>query len=335
MKISEIYSKHYIIVRLSNFILVFIAILIINFFIPRMMPGNFAQIYLAQLQESTAGLNINTKYLEQEINSMFGLNKPLFDQFLIYLRNVFSIHPNFGPSFEYYPEPAWNVVLQAAPWTLLLIGTSQLIAWSTGVFVGVYSAVHKSNVINRIFKPIYVFMLTIPPFWLGMIFIFVFAIELKVLPAGLAHSAHFTAYSVFLHLILPMSVVIIATFPSHVIVIRNSALEVLSSNYVMAMKAQGLSNGLFLKRVIKNSFLPSITQFFMSLGWLIGGIYVVEYTFSYPGMGTVIANAVFSLDYPVLQAALFLTTLGVLIANLCADFIYPLIDPRVSYASVR
>lgn len=299
------------------------------------MPGNFAEIYIAQLQKETAGLNINVKYLEAEINSMFGLNQPLYDQFIVYLRNVLSFNPYFGPSFEYYPESAWNVVLAAAPWTLLLIGTSQLIAWTCGIFVGVYSAVHKSSVINRILKPFYVFMLTIPGFWLGMIFIFVFAIELRVLPAGLAHSAHFTAYSVFLHLILPMSVLIFSSFPSHVIVIRNSALEVLSSNYVMAMKAEGLSQGLFLKRVIRNSFLPSITQFFMSLGWLIGGVYVIEYTFSYPGMGTVIANAVFSLDYPVLQAALYLTTLGVLIANLCADFVYPLIDPRVSYSSTR
>lgn len=295
------------------------------------MPGNFALYYYsALLQDSGGTLSARAAYIE--IEKLFNLNKPLYEQFFIYLHQLFSIPPNFGPSFEYYPISAWSIVFNALKWTLLLLGTSQLISWTLGIFLGVYLALKKGKIIDRILQPVLVFMLTIPPFWLGIILILVFAVTLKVLPPTGAYGVYPTPSSIFIHLILPMSVIIVATLPSHTIVIRNSALEVLSSDLALASIAQGLKRRTLIIRIIRNSILPSLTQLFLSLGWLFGGIYTVEYTFSYPGVGTVIANAVYSRDYSVLEAALFVTALAIIVSNLIADLIYPLLDPRVSYA---
>ncbi|ADB86659.1 ABC transporter permease [Saccharolobus islandicus] len=330
MNLSNKYTKKYPIRRITNAIIVFLVIVILNFLLPRLMPGNFALYYYSALLQDSGG-TISAKEAYIQIEKLFNLNRPLYIQFLIYLHQVFSFPPNFGPSFEYYPIPAWDIVFSALKWTLLLLGTSQLIAWTLGIFLGVYLALNKDRIIDRILQPALIFMLSIPPFWLGIIMIIIFAIILRVLPPTGAYGIYPTPISVLKHLVLPMSVIVLATLPSHTIVIRNSALEVLSSDFAFASIAQGLKRRTLIIKIIRNSILPSLTQLFLSLGWLFGGIYTVEYTFSYPGVGTVIANAVYARDYPVLEAALFITALAIIISNLAADLIYPLVDPRVSY----
>jgi peptide/nickel transport system permease protein len=246
---------------------------------------------------------------------------------------IFSFPPSFGKSFQFYPTAAWNIVFYSARWTLLLLGLSQALSWGFGVLVGAYMGLHKGAKVDRVLHPIMIFMLTIPPFWLGLMFIFLFAIDLRILPPVGAYDLTPTLPSILLHLVLPVSVLVISNLPEYAIVFRNTVLEVLSSDFIMAIKAQGLRRTTFYSALIRNSMLPTLTQLFLSLGTLMGGIYTVEYTFSYPGMGTVIATAVFSRDFPVLEAALFLTALAIIIFNLFADLIYPLIDPRISYVS--
>lgn len=329
LSLKNKYTKKYLAKRLSNTVIVFFVILVINFIIPRLMPGNFAVTYALQIVKEHPGDSFRVIY--DKISALFGLNEPIYIQFIHYLKDVISISPNFGPSFQSYPVSSWVVVALAVKWTILLLGTSQIIAWGSGIFIGIKMAEKKGKFMDKVLQPAFYALNTIPTFWLGLIFIFIFAIELRVLPPAGAYGSSETISSVLIHMILPLAVLVILSLPSHALVIRGAALEVLSSDFVNVSVAQGLSNRTIYRTVFKNSLLPSLTQLFLSVGYLIGGVITLEYTFSYPGMGTVIAQAVLSEDYPVLQAALFIVALVVLLSNLCADLIYPLIDPRVSY----
>lgn len=298
------------------------------------MPGSFVQTYADIIQSQRKDVPVQT--IVAELERTFGKPEPLPIAFVQYMKEVLlSFPPNFGPSFEYYPIPAWTIVLDALKWTLLLLGLSQIIAWGASIFIGVYLALHKNHLVDRILQPQFYFLNSIPIFWLALMFIFLFAVgfPFKIFPAVGAYDVFPTPASVLWHLILPLSVIIIASLPSHVMVIRSAAIDVIGSDFVQASKAMGLSNRRMIMRVLRNSLIPSLTQVFLSVGYLIGGILTVELAFSYPGIGTVVENAVLYQDFPVAQAAFYVITIVVLLSNLAADLLYPLIDPRVSYAS--
>ena len=295
-----------------------------------MMPGNFVDTYASII---SGAHHLPYADVLHRLELVFGKPLPLPVEFANYMKQIFlSFPPNFGPSFQYYPLSAWTIVFIALQWTLLLLGLSQAIGWVMSVFIGVYLALHKNKFVDRLLQPALYFLNSIPAFWLGLMFIFIFALDLKLLPPGQAYSVLPTPWTVFVHLILPLSVIIITSIPSHILVIRSAAIDIIGSDFVAATKAQGLSNRRLIIRVMRNSLIPSLTQVFLSIGYLIGGIITVEYTFSYPGMGTIIAQSVAIEDFPVMQAAFYVITIVVLLSNLAADLIYPLIDPRVSYA---
>jgi peptide/nickel transport system permease protein len=298
------------------------------------MPGSFIQTYADIIQSQRK--NVPAAQIVAELERTFGKPEPLPIAFVQYMKAVLlSFPPNFGPSFEYYPISAWTIVLSSLKWTLLLLGLSQVIAWGASIFLGVYLALHKNKLVDRILQPQFYFLNSIPVFWLALMFIFLFAVgfPFKIFPAVGAYDVLPTPVSVLWHLILPLSVIIIASLPSHVMVIRSAAIDVIGSDFVQASKAMGLSNRRLVMRVLRNSLIPSLTQVFLSVGYLIGGILTVELAFSYPGIGTVVENAVLYQDFPVAQAAFYVITVVVLLSNLAADLLYPLIDPRVSYAS--
>ena len=327
--LSRKYTKRYLARRIVNMLLVLFVVLALNFILPRLMPGNFIQIFVQSLEREHPGANVQV--ISQRIEALYGINLPYWAQFLHYIQQIISFTPNFGPSFAYYPTSSWFIVTYALEWTLILLGTSQAISWVIGIFLGTYMAMHKDKTVDRVLQPGLYFLNTIPPFWLGLIFILVFAIDLRILPASGAYQVTPDLVGVITHMILPTAVIIAVTLPSHALVVRGVTLEVLSSDFVTVSKAQGLRWRTFYGRVLRNSMLPSLTNLFLSVGFLIGGIFTVEYTFSYPGMGTVIATAIFNEDYPVIQASLYVTTLVVLLCNLAADLLYPIVDPRVSY----
>ena len=294
------------------------------------MPGNFIDTYVAELAANNVrGVNIQT--LTQQLQSLFGTNQPLYVQFYIYLRDVLKFPPNFGPSFEYYPIPAWSIVAQASKWTFLLLVVSQVPAWFGGVFIGAHLAKRKGAKVDKVSLPFFWFLNSFPTFFYGIILIIFFSIDLRILPSSGAYSSTPGIESISIHMILPVVSLILAYMPIYAIVARSAAMDVMSSDFALSMKAQGLSSKIFIRKVIRNSVLPTLTQLFLTIGILIGNIFVVEYTFSYPGIGTIIADAIFSHDFPVLQASLYVAALVVLLGNLVADFLYPILDPRVSY----
>jgi len=331
MRLRDRYTRKYIVSRLGSLFGILIAVLVINFLLPHLLPGSFLETY-ASIISGAHHLPYDQVY--QRLVRIFGAPQALPVAFVQYMRQIlFTFPPNFGPSFQYFPLPAWNIVLDALKWTLLLLGTSQAIAWGTSVFIGVYLALHKDRWVDRVLQPALYFLNSIPAFWLGLMFIFIFALDLKLLPPALAFQGSPNIESVLIHMALPLAVLVITSAPSHIVVIRSVAIDVMGSDFIAATKAQGLSNRRVLVRLMRNSLIPSVTQMFLSVGYLIGGVITVEYTFSYPGMGTIIAQAVMLEDFPIMQAAFYVVTLVVLFSNLAADLIYPMIDPRVSYAA--
>ncbi len=328
-KIKSRYSLSYLARRIGSTVIVFFVVLVLIFILPHLMPGNYVELYIEQLERQHPGVQANM--IKQRLDALYGVNLPLWDQFVIYVKNIFSVSPNFGYSFAYYPTSAWTVVGFGLKWTLLLLGTSQAVSWTIGIFLGTWLSSKKGKFIDRIGQPTGYFVSSMPSFWVAMIAILVFAVYLGIFPAAGAYDLYPTPWSIFTHMLLPMGVIVFVTLPGHTLVIRSAAIEALGSDFVKVLKAQGFHTSTIIRRVMKNAFLPSITNLMLNIGYLIGGIFTVEITFSYPGMGYIIANAVLSDDYPVIEAALYLTTLVILLANLAADLLYPLIDPRVSY----
>lgn len=310
-----------------------VVVLVLNFIIPHLTPGSFVETYAEQVASQH---HLPYYQVLARMEAVFGKPEPLPLAFAQYMRQIlFNFPPNFGPSFQYYPLPAWALVLNALKWTMLLLGVSQIIAWGSSIFIGVYLALHKNRILDKVLQPNFYFINSIPSFFLAQVAIFIFALGYpwKILPVGGAYYIVPTVGGVLEYMLLPLAVIVVLSLPSHVLVIRSAAIDVIGSDFLQASKAQGLSDRRIIWRVMRNSLIPSLTQMFLTIGYLIGGILVIEVVFNYPGMGLLVENAILVKDYPVLQASLYVITAVVLIANLAADLMYPLVDPRVSYVS--
>jgi peptide/nickel transport system permease protein len=194
-------------------------VLILNFLLPHLTPGSFVETYAEQIA-SQHHLPYSTVLARLE--TVFGKPEPLPVAFVQYMKEILGFPPNFGPSFQYYPLPAWVLVLDALKWTLLLLGLSQIIAWGSSIFVGVYLALHKNRFLDKFLQPNFYFINSIPSFFLAQVAIFIFALGYpwKLLPVGGAYYIVPTLGGVLDYLLLPLAVVIVLSLPSHILVIR-------------------------------------------------------------------------------------------------------------------
>lgn len=330
LNLRERYSARYIFKRIVGALSVYFVALIIIFIIPHLMPGNIAYQYVGRIISANPTLSYQAalNIIEKE----YGLNLPIASQFILYLKNVvLHFPPNFGKSFEFYPHSASSLVLRALPFTLLLVFISQGIAWGVSIFLGIFLATRNNKRSDKVSVPALYLINSLPMFWVGMMMILVFSIYLHVFPAIVPVSYGSPIGIVLSAMELPVIIVVVSTLPNHTLIIRSSTIDFIKSDFVMALKAEGLKNSTLMVKLIRNSILPSITNFFLQLGYLIGGIYVIESLFSLPGMGTVIITAALNYDYPLLEAGLYITTLAIILSNLIADLLYPVLDPRVKY----
>ena len=330
MRIRERYSRKYIVKRIIGTAVVYLSAVLLIFIIPRLMPGNIAYDFVSRLIAENP--HISYAQALKEVEAEYGLNLPIWDQFGLYIKNVvFTFPPNFGSSFQYLNDPAINIIMRALPFTLMLIVLSQIIAWGVSVFIGVELALRKNKRSDKVSVPILYLVYSIPIFWLALIMILVFSLDLRLLPAIVPFSYGSPIATILYGMMMPIIIVVISTVPNHVLIIRSATIDFLKSDFVTALRAQGLKDSTLRMKLIRNAILPSITQFFMQFGYLIGGIFIIESLFSLPGMGTVIITAALEYDYPVIEAGLFVTSVVMIVSNLAADLFYPLLDPRVSY----
>ncbi|MDK1472035.1 ABC transporter permease [Streptomyces sp. 549] len=319
----------YLLQRLTFYLATAWAAITINFLIPRLMPGDPVQALIARFQGQ-----LDTKAVES-LRALFGLDRDasLWQQYTDYWSHL--LRGDLGLSFTFFPTPVGEVISQSLPWTLALVGTTTALSFLLGTGLGIISGWRRGSWLDGML-PVTTFISAIPYFWLGLIAIALFAVKWPLFPAAGGYDSAlvpgFTAEfigSALYHAVLPGITVVLSAMAGWVLGMRNMMVTVSSEDYVTVAQAKGLSERrVMFSYAARNAILPNISGFALSLGFIVGGTLLVEMVFSYPGIGYQLFQAVGAKDYPLMQGVFLIITLSVLVANLLADVVYLLLDPR-------
>ena len=320
--------KRFLIQRTIVLLFSLVILLILNFMLPRALPGSPIARFINPIM---------TPAIQQQILASFGLTKPLYVQFWLYLQGTFT--GNFGVSFLYYPTPVRAILEQRLPWTIFLVGTATIISSLIGIFLGLISGWRGESKTDSSIVMSAMFLRSIPTFWLGLILLITFAVTWRIFPTsgyfstsvalGQSNSLQVLG-SVISHSVLPIVTLTAYLIGGNVLIMRASTLGVLGEDFVQTLHAVGYTNGKILYgHVMKNAFLPMLTNVGIQMGFIASGAVLVETVFSYPGMGLLIYEAVLARDYPTLQGAFFVLTVTVLIAVFVTDLLNSVLDPRI------
>jgi len=315
--------------KLAFYVFTAWAAITINFLIPRMVPGDPVQSLITRYQGQLSTDAVQSLYV------LFGLDRDmsLWDQYLQYWVQLF--HGDMGLSFTFFPTPVVDVVTQSLPWTIGLVGVATIISFLLGTLIGVFLGWRRGSWADAII-PFTTFFSSVPYFWIGLITIAVFAVAWPILPAAGGYDnalipAWNGAYigSVITHAILPALTIVISSMAGWILGMRNMMVTVSSEDYVTVAHAKGLSDRrVMMGYAARNAILPQVSGFSLSLGFVVGGTLVMEMVFSYPGVGYVLYQAIQAKDYPLMQGVFLVITFSVLVANILADALYAVLDPR-------
>jgi peptide/nickel transport system permease protein len=305
------------------------AVATILFFIFRLMPGNPLVAYI----DPTF-----TAEQQQDLLRRFGLDRPLYEQYFIYLGNL--LQGDLGESF-FYRESVTSLIWSVFPNTIVLTFVSLLLAYIIGVILGAVLAWKRGTWLESISIPLVLTTRAAPEFWLGMILLAIFSFSLGWFPAGGAASAgaeytseiaRFFSWDFLRHLFLPALTLTIYLHGLPLLLMRSNMLEVMQEDFVTMARMKGLSTwSIMLKHAARNALLPVVTAFALGIGYSIGGNVVVETVFSWPGLGRLLVRAVSASDYPVAQGAFLIIAAVMVIMNFIADLLYSVLDPRVAH----
>ncbi|MFW6022825.1 MAG: ABC transporter permease [Halanaerobiaceae bacterium] len=316
--------------RVLEYLITLLIIITLNFILPRLMPGDpFLFISADQGQDLMYSEEQRQQYLEY-----YGLNKPIIEQYLIYLSKV--VKGNMGISL-YYNESVINIILRRLIWTFFLLIISVIISTTIGMILGSISAWYRNTWLDKLLYTKLIALSEIPSFLLGLILLFVFAAGFNIFPlsGAITHYAEFNniwekVLDVLHHAVLPIIALSFTRLGGIYLLGRNSVISVLNKDYIKTGQAKGLSKTRILANyVIRNALLPVITRVFLSLGGLVGGAILVENVFAYPGLGHLMRESVMVRDYPLIQGIFLTVSIFVLTANYLADLVYVKIDPRI------
>lgn len=321
--------------KIAQYLITILVLLSLNFFLPRMMPGDPLSYLLGD--PSTDAPMLLTEEMRANLLAYYGLDKPLAAQYWDYLSGL--VRGDLGWSI-YYNAPVGSVILGRLKWTLFLGGTAAVIYIALGIALGAVSAWRRGSKTD-IGLLVSIFSLgSWPPFFLGMLFIIFFSVGLGLFPIGGAQSAEAArlggleqAKDVLRHWFLPCLTLVLTHLPGIYLLTRNSMLSVLGEDYIRTARSKGIVESLVLLRhALPNALLPIVTTVAMRFGFMIMGTMFVEVVFAYPGMGALIYEASAARDYPLLQGVFLVAMAFVLVLNLMADVLYGWLDPRVRRA---
>ncbi|WP_433511831.1 ABC transporter permease [Nonomuraea sp. CA-143628] len=296
--------------------------LTLNFALPRALPGGPLKLFGSP--EALARLTADER---AQLATQYGFGKPLPEQFLDYLTGVFTL--NLGTSLS-DGRPVTEALGEALPWTLLLVGTSTVVTALLGVTLGVVGGLRRREGKGSGLLSTAIVLDSLPQFWLGMLLIVLFGVQLQWLPTfGVSGIEGVTVQGVLLHLILPVSTLTLTGLGYLFLYTRSSLLTVLTSEPIQHAQARGVPYGRLVRRhALRPALLPVHTILMMEIGFLAAGSIVVETVFAYPGLGRLTFGAISARDYPLMQGAFLVLTLLVVLMNALADATYPLLDPR-------
>lgn len=326
--------KEYVIRRILITLLLIWVIATVNFLIFNALPGTSLQRYV--VRSLSGGSSASSEQIEA-LKRMFGFGLPLHEKYGVYMKSMFTF--DFGYSF--HQGSVSKSIAKHLPNTLILMGTSQMMAIIFGILLGVIVAYKRGSILDSTVVTTSLLAYSVPVFWLGWIMLNTFSVSLGWFPiqgfiptewgfnppgplgyiAGRIH-----------HLILPATTLFIFLVGGWILLARATVLETITEDYVVTAQAKGLKTRTVLfKHVLKNASLPLVTSVALTLGFLITGAIITETVFSYEGMGLLTIRAIHDDDLPILQAIFFVISILVVLANFAADLIYGIIDPRIKY----
>lgn len=320
----------YILRRLGFYLIAFFVSLTINFFLPRLIPGDPATAIAGK-----AGVSLTPEQLNA-VRTALGLSDaPLFQQYLVYLGQL--ARGDLGISYTHFPASVISIIRGGLGWTLLLTLTGLLISFARGHLLGIFSAWRRGSFLSKALPPTVILIGAFPAFFLAISAVYYRGYQLKWFPASHAYAdlmkpgfnLPFIA-SVLQHMALPVLVIVITSLDGWALSMRNVMVSVLGEDYITLAEAKGLSSArVMFMYAARNALLPSVTAFGIVLGISISGQLLIEQVFSYPGLGFLLVRAVRNADYPLMQGLFLLITTFVLLVNFLVDILCTRLDPRV------
>lgn len=312
--------------RVAYAVALLLGVLVLNFGLIHLAPGDVTDT----IAQSMGGAD---EAVIEQIRVDYGLDKPVWQQLLIYIGNVARL--DLGHSF-FYNAPVTQLIAERLPATLLLVITAQLLALVVGVLLGVISARKPNGLMSHFVTLLALFGYSAPVFWTGIMLLITFSLLIPIFPVGgmidvTVEGGFFTrAWDIARHMVLPVITLTSIFLALYSRLCRASMMEVLGSDYIRTAKAKGLSEReIVMKHALKNSLSPVVTLAGLQFSAVVSGAVLVETVFSWPGLGTLALQSILARDTPTILGILFFSALVVIIGNLLTDFALRLIDPRV------
>jgi peptide/nickel transport system permease protein len=327
--------RKYFLDKLSWFLITLVCAFLLNFILPRLMPGDpVAAIVsrLAQGMSNTSGIQA----IYQQYADLFGTNEPMLEQFFLYVKNV--VRGDFGFSFSQYPRTVADVIKSSIWWTVALQFPAIIVGWLIGNTLGALAAYLKGG-FDKVLMPVSIFISNLPAFGMAVILLVIFGVQLKWFPTSGGYGFDLIPnlswkfiWSVIVHYQLPFWSIVLITIGGQAIGMRSMAIYELNADYVKYSRFMGIKDRKIVGYVFRNAMLPQITGLALSIGTMVGGALVAEIIFSYPGLGSTILTAVLGQDYPLISGVTLIITLMVLSANFLIEMVYGILDPRIKAA---
>jgi peptide/nickel transport system permease protein len=308
------------------------------FFLPRLSGGNAVRSTLVQQAAQGGYAQANIEAMVREFDVKFGLDRPLWQQYLGYLTDTAKLDFNF--SMSAYPRRVSDMILEALPWTIALLLMSTIIAFAIGTFLGAVLAWPKAPrwLVNTLLPP-FLTLAAIPYYLLGLLLLWFLAFQYKFFPifggftAGMLPSQTIEFWlDVAQHAALPALSIVLASMGFWALGMRAMMITVQGEDFVQYAEAKGLKSGtIFFRYAARNALLPQATALGLTLGQIMSGALLVELVFNYPGIGTLLYHAIRRYDHFVVQGIVFGVILAITLATFALDILYPRLDPRIRY----
>lgn len=327
--------RKYFLNKLLWFLVTLVFAFILNFTLPRLMPGDPVAAIVSRLAQGMSDAT-GAQAIYQQYTDLFGTNKPMLEQFFLYVKNV--AQGDFGFSFSQYPRTVADVLKSSIWWTIGLQFPAIIVGWLIGNTLGALAAYLKGG-FDRVLMPISIFVSNLPAFGMAVIMLVIFGVTLKWFPTsggyGFDLIPNFSwgfIWSVIVHYQLPFWSIVLIAIGGQAIGMRSMSIYELNADYVKYSRFLGIQDRKIVGYVFRNAMLPQITGLALAIGTMVGGALVAEIIFSYPGLGSTIYTAVLGRDYPLISATALIITLMVLSANFLIELVYGILDPRIKAA---
>ncbi|HLO02793.1 MAG TPA: ABC transporter permease [Symbiobacteriaceae bacterium] len=331
----RVFKNYYLIRLLKAFLTIFI-VTTLTFFLIRLMPGNPLDIYISQQVAQ------GTPYQDavQMANSIFqvDLNQPVYVQYLAYMKNL--LHGDFGVSIISAATPVIDIVMRFLPWTLFVVTISLFVSFLLGVLFGTLMAYKRNSWVDHVLSSFASIITAVPNYVTAMLIVVIFGVTLNWFDTGSIRgsmspgvqpefSLDFLLDALY-HASLPIITYILTTIGTWMLMMKSNTVSTLGEDYVNVARARGLSDARITTAYVgRNAVLPLFTTLAISIGFVVGGSTLIESIFQYAGIGLKLSAALTSRDYPVIQAIFIIICASVVLANVLADLLYSLLDPRI------